>query len=47
MSGILTVTILFLIGAIASAIVGAMGKCPWWVSTFCLCVVVALMVLPK
>jgi hypothetical protein len=43
----ITVTYLFLLGAIIAAIVGAMGKCPWWVSVILLCVVVALMVLPK
>lgn len=42
----ITITWLFLVGAIVSAIVGAMGKCPWYVSVFCLCVVVALGVLP-
>lgn len=43
----ITATYVFLIGAVISAIVGAMGKCPWWVSVFSLCVVVAIMVLPK
>jgi hypothetical protein len=43
---LLSITVLFLIGAIIAAIVGAMGKCPWWVSVILLCVVVALGVLP-
>jgi hypothetical protein len=43
----LTVTYLFLLGAIIAAIVGAMNKCPWWVSVILLTVVVALIVLPK
>lgn len=43
----LTVTVLFLLGAVVAAVAAAMGKCPEWVALILLCVVVALMVLPK
>ena len=43
----LTVTIFFVIAAAVTLVVGAMGKCPWWVSVACLCVVELLRVLPK
>lgn len=43
----LTVTAIFLLGAIVSAIVSAMGKCPLWVSVILLCVVEALQHLPR
>jgi len=43
----LTVTMILLIGAFASAIVAAMGKCPLWVSVILLCVLEALQVLPR
>jgi hypothetical protein len=43
---LLSITVLFLIGALVAAIVGIMGKCPWWVSFILLWVVVALSVLP-
>lgn len=42
----ISITYLFLVGAIIAAIVGAMGKCPWYVSVLLLCIVVALQVLP-
>jgi hypothetical protein len=42
----ISITYLFLLGAIIAAIVGAMGKCPWYVSVLLLCIVVALQVLP-
>jgi len=42
----LTVQVIFLVGAIVAAVVGAMGKCPWWVSVILLCVVVAVGVIP-
>ena len=47
MSALLTVTVLFLIAAIVTAITAASGKTPQWVSVILLCVVVALLVLPK
>jgi hypothetical protein len=43
----ITVTYIFLLGAIIAAIAEALGKCPGWVATILLCVVVALFVLPK
>jgi hypothetical protein len=43
---LLTITVLFLIGSLIALIVGAMGKCPLWVGTILLWVVVALSVLP-
>lgn len=43
----LTVTYIFLLGAIVAAICEALGKCPGWVATILLCVVVALVVLPR
>lgn len=43
----LTVTYVLLIGALIAAIAEAMGKCPGWVATILLTVVVALIVLPK
>ena len=43
----LTVTSIFLIGAIVAAIVAAIGKCPLWVAVILLCVVEALQVFPR
>lgn len=43
----LTVTYILLIGALIAAIAEAMGRCPGWVATILLTVVVALIVLPK
>jgi hypothetical protein len=43
----LTVTYIFLLGAVIAAIASALGKCPLWVSQILLSVVVALIVLPK
>lgn len=43
----LTVTYIFLLGAIIAAILEALGKVPGWVATILLSIVVALMVLPK
>lgn len=43
----ITVTYIFLLGAITAAVLEGLGKCPGWVATILLCVVVALMVLPK
>jgi len=43
---LLTITVLFLIGSLIALIVGAMGKCPWYISVILLWVVVALGVLP-
>ena len=42
-----TVTYVFLLGAIIAAIVSALGKCPLWVAVILLTIVVALQVLPK
>jgi hypothetical protein len=42
----ITITYIFLVGAIIAAIVGAMGKCPWYVSVLLLCIVVAIGVIP-
>lgn len=43
----LTVTFVLLLGALIAAIAEALGKCPGWVATIMLTVVVALIVLPK
>jgi hypothetical protein len=43
----ITVTYIFLLGAIIAAIAEALGKCPGWISNILLCVVVALLVLPR
>lgn len=43
----LSISVIFLLGAIVAAIVWAIGKCPGWVSVILLCVVEALHVLPK
>lgn len=43
---LLSITVLFLVGALVAFIVGALGKCPWWVGCILLWVVVALSVLP-
>jgi hypothetical protein len=43
----LTVTVIFAVAATITMIIGAMGKCPWWVSVGCLCVIELLRVLPK
>jgi hypothetical protein len=43
----MTVTVLFLAGAAVAAILELMKKCPQGVATLLLCVVVALLVLPK
>ena len=43
----LSITVIFLLGAIIAAIVSAIGKCPLWVSVILLCVVEALQVLPR
>jgi hypothetical protein len=42
-----TVTYIFLLGAIIAAIAEALGKCPGWVATILLAIVVALQVLPR
>lgn len=41
-----TIVWIFLLGAIVTAIMSAAGKCPLYVSVFCLCVVCALGVIP-
>lgn len=43
----LTVTFVLLLGALIAAIAEALGKCPGWIATVLLCVVVALIVLPR
>jgi hypothetical protein len=43
----LTVTVIFLLAAITTAIVAAIGKCPLWVPVILLCVVEALQVFPR
>jgi hypothetical protein len=43
---LLSITVLFLIGALVAFIVSALGKCPLWVGCTLLWVVVALSVLP-
>lgn len=43
----ITVTVLFVMAAFICAIAEAMGKCPSWVVSILLCVVLMLMVLPK
>jgi hypothetical protein len=42
-----TVTYVFLLCAIIAAIASALGRAPVWLSQVLLCVVVALIVLPK
>ena len=42
----LTVVVVFLLAAVATAIASAMGKLPIWVAVLCLCVVEAVQVLP-
>lgn len=42
----LSVLVIFLLGAIIAAIASAIGKCPLWVSVVLLCVVEALQILP-
>lgn len=43
----MTATLIFLGASIVTAVASAMGKCPVWVPMVMLCVVVALIVLPK
>ena len=43
---LLTITVLFLIGALIAFIASALGKAPLWVGAVLLWVVVALSVLP-
>jgi len=43
---LLTITVLFLVGSLVAIIAHAIGKCPLWVGTALLWVVVALSVLP-
>jgi hypothetical protein len=47
MPPVLTISVLFLLSALVSAVMVALGKCPAWVPIIFLWVVVALMVLPK
>lgn len=42
----ITLTFVFLLGAIITAIASAAGKCPLWVSVILLCIVVAIGVIP-
>lgn len=43
----LNVTLICLGGAFVCAIANAMGKCPIWVPTILICIVLLLQVLPK
>jgi hypothetical protein len=43
----LSITVIFLLGAIIAAIVSAIGKTPLWVAVILLCIVEALQVLPR
>ena len=42
----LTVLIVFLIVAVATAVAAAMGRCPLWIPVIALCVVEAVQILP-
>lgn len=42
----LTLTKLLVVGTFVTAIVGALGKCPWWVPVILLTITVGLMVFP-
>jgi hypothetical protein len=42
----LTVLVIFLFVAVATAIASAMGRCPVWVPIIALCVVEAVQILP-
>jgi hypothetical protein len=43
---LLSITVLFLVGALIAFIAGALGKAPLWVGCILLWVVVALSILP-
>ncbi len=43
---LLSITVLFLVGALVAFIVSAIGKCPLWIGCVLLWIVVALSVLP-
>jgi ABC-type phosphate/phosphonate transport system permease subunit len=38
--------VLLAVAAFIAAVVGAMGKCPWWVSVILLCLIELLRALP-
>lgn len=42
----ITVLFILVLGAMITAIVAAMGKCPLWVSVILLCIVAAIQVMP-
>jgi hypothetical protein len=43
---VFTVITFFAIAAAVTMVIGAMGKCPWWVSVGCLCVIELIRALP-
>lgn len=43
----LSITVIFLLGAIIAAIASALGKAPLWVAVILLAIVEALQVLPR